>query len=130
MGVTRHRLSVTTAADGSATVKTEGAVTGAIEHVRYTPDGSTPIDTNGDLNIVGEATGIVVANHDNIGTSAFTKAYRQATHGIDGAAAVYAAAGSPVLDKITIAGERLVLTIANGGDTKSGIFDIVVSNDD
>lgn len=130
MSVTRHRIVATTDGSGNFTGQTQGAVNGAIEHVRYTPDGAAPLDTGADLDIVGETTGIVVANHDDIGTSAFTRAYRQATHGIDGAAALYAADGSAVLDKVVVAGERLTLTIAGGGNAKSGTFDIVVSNDD
>jgi len=130
MGITRHRIEVVTDASGDFTGYTQGAVNGLIEHYQYTPDGANPLATGADLDITGDKTAIVVANQDNIGTSAFTKAVRQATHGVDGVAAVYAAGGSPVLDKIAIAGERLKLVIAAGGNAKSGIFDIVVTNSD
>jgi len=126
--VTRHRIVATTDASGNFTGFTQGAVNGKVEQVSYIPDGATPLDTNSDLDITGEVTGLVVANHDNIGTAAFTRAYRQATHNADGSAALYAAAGTPVNDKVAIAGERLKLVIAQGGNTKSGTFDIIVSD--
>jgi hypothetical protein len=129
MGALNYRILVTTDAAGAAIAKSSMPVFGRIEYVIYTPDATNPLDTGADLDITGENSGIVVANHDNIGTVAFTRAYRQATHGIDGAAALYAAAGQGVLDRIAIAGERLKVVIANGGNTKSGIFDIVVSDD-
>jgi hypothetical protein len=129
MAITRFRIAVTTDAAGAFTGYTQGAVNGIVQHVQYTPDATNPLATGADLDITGEVTAIVVANHDNIGVTAFTKAYRQATHGVDGAAALYAAAGSAVLDKIAIAGERLKLVIAQGGNTLSGVFDIVVTDD-
>lgn len=120
----RHRIEVTTDASGDFTGYTV-PVWGRVVQVLYTP-GASPIDTNGDLDITGETTGIVIANHDNIGTSAFTKAYRQPTHTAAGAAAIYAATDG-VLDHVWIAGERIKLVIANGGNTLSGTFDIWVA---
>lgn len=125
---TTFRVPVTTDGAGAATAFTVSPVMGRVEYVRYTPDGAAPLDTAADLDITGENSGVVVANHDNIGTSAFTRAYRQALHGVDGAAALYASAGEPVLGKIAIAGERLKVVIASGGATKSGTFDIIVSH--
>jgi hypothetical protein len=122
-------IKVDVLTDGSGNFSyTTMPVTGVIEHVRYTPDASAPLDTGADLDIVGGRSGIVVANHDDIGTSAFTRAYRQATHGVTGAAALYAAGGTAVNDKIAIAGEVLTLTIAQGGAAKAGVFEIVLSH--
>lgn len=128
MGIVNFRLEVLTDASGDYTGYTL-PVSGRVEHVRYTPDGTSPLDTGADLDITGDSSGVVLANHDNIGTAAFTRAYRQATHGVDGAAALYAAAGTGVFDKVAFAGERLKLVIANGGNVKAGIFDITVNND-
>lgn len=129
MSVTNFKVPVTTDASGDATAYTQGPVLGRVEHVRYTPDGTNPLDTNADMDITGETSGIVVANHDNIGTAAFTRAYRHATHGVDGVAATYNGTAG-VFDKIAIAGERLKVVIANGGNAKSGTVEIVVSDDD
>lgn len=127
MSITSYKVTVTTDGSGNASEKTL-PITGFLEHVGYTPHGSTPLDTGADLDITGESSGIVVANHDNIGTSPFTRAYRQATHGVDGAAATYDGT-EPVLTRIALAGERLAVAIANGGAAKSGTFEFVVSDD-
>jgi hypothetical protein len=68
-----HTVSVTTDASGDFTGFTVG-VFGRVLQVRYVP-GAAPIDTNGDLDITLADTGVIVANHDNIGTSAFTRVY-------------------------------------------------------
>lgn len=125
MYVERHVVSVTTDASGDFTGYTP-VVKGEVLQVRYIPDGTSPLDTGADLDITCEQSGVVVANHDNIGTSAFTKAYRQASHGVDGTAALYAAGGAAVNAPIVAASERLKLVIANGGNAKSGVFHIYV----
>jgi hypothetical protein len=116
-----QRVSVTTDSSGDFTLTLRG-ISGAFLQLRYVPDGSNPLDTGADLDIVGAETGLVLVNHDSIGTSAFTKCYRQATHGVDGSASLYAAAGEPVEDYVTVHGEDLTFTISNGGDTLSGTF--------
>lgn len=118
-------VSITTDASGDDTEFT-GVVTGCVSAVRYVPDGTSPLATGADLDITGEITGIVVSNQDNIGTSAFTVAPRQATHGVDGTAALYAAAGTAVNTPVCVANERLKVVIAQGGDTKSGVFYILI----
>lgn len=114
-------VPVTTDASGDFSQQTP-VLNGRLVQYRYVPDGSSPLDTGADLDIVGTTTGIVVANQDDIGTSAFTKAPRQATHGVDGSASLYASTGEPVEDVILIVGETLTLTIANGGNAKAGTF--------
>lgn len=109
------RVEITTDDSGDFTTTTI-PLQGGVYQYRYTPDGSNPLDTGADLDIVGADTGIVVANQDDIGTSAFTKAPRQATHGIDGTADDGAA--------LIAINERLTVTIANGGDTLSGVLHI------
>jgi hypothetical protein len=117
--IVRHRISVTTDAGGDATAFTPVAF-GRVLQLRYVPDGTSPLDTAADLDITLKESGVVVANHDNIGTSAFTKVYRQATHGIDGSASLYAAGGEPTEDHVFVAGEPIKLVIASGGNAKSG----------
>lgn len=114
-------VSVLTDASGDFTATT-AATSGKIVQVRYVPDGSSPLDTGADLDITGSKSGVVIANHDNIGTAAFTNVYRQATHGVDGSASLYAAAGEPVEAPIYVAQEGITLTISNGGNAKAGKF--------
>jgi hypothetical protein len=119
MQISLHTVAITTDGSGDYTQATCD-IAGAILQYRYVPDGTSPLATGADLDIVGSTTGLVVVNQDNIGTSAFTKAPRQATHDDTGAASLYAAAGEPVESFIYVCGESLTVTIAEGGDTKSG----------
>lgn len=118
-------VAVTTNGSGAATEYTS-VVTGCVAQVHYIPDGTAPLDTGADLDITLETTGVIVANHDNIGTSAFTRVYLQATHAADGSASLYAGSGEPVEAPICVANDRLKVVIANGASTKSGTFYIWV----
>ena len=55
-----------------------------------------------------------------------TVAPRQALHTVAGVAAVYAAAGEPVLGPIGISDSRIKIVLAQGGDTKTGVFHFVI----
>lgn len=117
----REVVAVTTIADGSATAYS-GVVTGKISTVRYAKtdfaDGST-------ITLTCEATGETIWTEANVNASA-TRAPRQATHTTAGAAALYAAAGVAVNDKIALANDRVKIVIASGGATKSAVFHIVM----
>lgn len=119
MSVTRITIPILTSAGGAFTTTT-GPVAGPILQWRYVPDGSVPLDTNSDIDITATDSGLVVADQDNIGTTAFTKTPRQPTHAADGSASLFAAGGEPVEDKIYIGGETLTVTIAQGGNAKAG----------
>src|SRR5690606_28345131 len=93
------RVPILTDASGDFSYDT-GPVNGKVYWYRYVPHGASPLDTGADLSITGKTSGIVVANQSNIGTSAFTKAPRQATHDETGTASLYADSGEPVEDKI------------------------------
>lgn len=114
-------VAATTNGSGAFSTTLSGA-SGCFLQMVYVPHGSTPIDTNADIDLVGATTGLVLIAHDNIGTSTFTRCYRQATHATDGSASLYAAAGEPVEDYIFVHGEDLTFTVANGASTKSGTF--------
>jgi len=126
MYVERHEVAIETSAGGAFTGYTP-VVTGEVVQYSYVPDGTTPLDTGADLDITGEQSGAVIANQDNIGTAAFTKAPRQASHGVAGGAALYAAAGEAVLVPIVVARERLKVVIAQGGNVKKGTLHIFVA---
>lgn len=118
MNIKRYTIPLTTSSGGAATGYSEEPVTGRVLQVAYVP-GAQAIDTNGDLDITLETTGVVVANHDNIGTTAFTRCYRQPTHEEDGSEQEFAS-GLSVHEPVYVSGERIKAVIANGGDTKSG----------
>lgn len=125
--IQRFDFTLTVNASGAATVFSSGPVTGEIRQISYTPDGSNPLDTGADLTITGEESGVPILTITNIGTSAVTFAPRQATHTVASAAALYAAGGVAVLDRIALGGERIKVVVAQGGVSMTGTLSIAVS---
>jgi hypothetical protein len=125
--VERHAFDVVTSASGAFTGYSP-VITGQIAQYRYVPSTNNMAST-ADLDIVGEVTGLIIADQDNIGLSAFTKAPRGPVHDVAGVGRAYSSAAplSVVTDIIRVANERLKLTIAQGGDTKNGKFYIWVA---
>lgn len=118
MNITQRTVLVTTSAGGaySADIFPEK---GILMRISYKPDGSTPLDTGADLTITESNSGIVVYTQANIGTAAFTKLPRAPICSIaDGVNS------TSVFDYVPIA-DKLTLTIASGGATKSGTFYLV-----
>ena len=115
-------VAVTTIADGSATAYSEGPVTGKISQIRYV---KTDFDNGSTFTITSEATGETIWAESGVNASA-TRAPRQATHSTAGVAALYAAAGTAVNDKIALANDRIKIVIAAGGNVKSGVFHVVL----
>jgi hypothetical protein len=79
-----------------------------------------------DFTITGEATGINLWTESDVNASA-VRAPRQATHSQVGVAALYAAAGTAVADKVALANDRVKIVLAQGGNAKVGVFHILVS---
>lgn len=115
-------VAVTTIADGSATAYSEGPVTGKISQIRYV---KTDFDNGSTFTITSEATGETIWAESGVNASA-TRAPRQATHSTAGVAALYAAAGTAVNDKIALANDRIKIVIAAGGNVKTGTFHFVI----
>lgn len=121
--VQRHRVSVTTAADGSATAYTDDPISGVIAAVIYT---KTDFDNGVDFTITGETTGTGIWTESNVNASA-TRCPRQPTHDAIGAASLYAVGGEPVEAPIVLGQERVKIVIAQGGNVKTGTFDVLVA---
>lgn len=117
----RHSIAVVTAADGSATAYSP-VVTGKVSQIRYV---KTDFATGVDFTITAEATGETIWTQTNVDASV-TVAPRQATHSTAGAAALYAAGGTGVNDKIALANDRVKIVIAAGGDAKTGTFHLIM----
>lgn len=116
----RHVVSLTTAADGSATGYTP-VVTGRISAIHYVKgDFADGVD----FTVTAEATGESIWAETNVNASA-TRAPRQLTYSQTGSSIAYAATFG-VYDQIVLARDRVKIVIAQGGDTKSGTFHIVV----
>ena len=118
-------VAVTTNASGAATAYSE-VVNGRILTIVYAPHASTPLDTGADVTVTTETTAQSVWAESDIGTSALARSPRQATHGTDGSASLFAAGGEPTEDYIWAAGERIKVVVAQGGNVKSGTFTFIV----
>lgn len=121
----RHQVTVTTDASGDGTGYTP-VLTGQILAIIYTKPGSGNYANGVDFAITLESTGQNLWTESNVNASK-TVSPRQATHGADGVAALYAAGGSAVLGPIVAAQERVRVVVAQGGDTKVGTFTVVVA---
>lgn len=117
----RLTVSVTTAANGSATAYSE-PVDGFLSQIRYV---KTDFANGVDFTITAEATGETLWAENNVDASA-TRAPRQATHDTAGVASLYAVGGEPVEAPIALARDRIKIVIASGGDTKTGTFHFLV----
>ena len=118
----RHEVAVTTAADGTATVFTP-VVTGKVSQIRYV---KTDFTNGVDFTITSEATGETIWTQTNVDASV-TVAPRQPVHDTAGAASLYAGAGEPVEDYISLANDRVKIVIAAGGNAKTGTFHVVIA---
>jgi hypothetical protein len=115
----RHAISVTTAADGSATAYSP-VLNGDILAVQYVKDDFA--DT-ADFTITTETTAQNVWVDTNI-TASETVYPMVATNGTDGAA--LSGAGT-LMGRIPVADERVKIVIAQGGNAKSGAFYVTVA---
>lgn len=120
----RVKLSITTAADGSATAYTP-RFSGKIHSVQYVKDATTAYIDGVDFAVTSEATGENIWTEANVNASA-VRYPRAPTHSQAGAAALFAAGGTAVLDKIGVANDRVKIVLAQGGNAKTGAFHIVV----
>lgn len=117
----RHEVAITTDSSGDATGYTP-VVTGRISTVRYA---KTDFADGVDFTITIEGTGEGVWTESNVNASA-TRAPRQATHDIVGAASLYASGGESVEAPIVLANDRVKIVVASGGNTKTGTFHVVI----
>jgi len=121
MALKTHEVAITVNADGDGTGYTP-VISGRISQIRYVKDDYAD---GVDVTITNELTGETIWAEENVNASA-TRAPRQATHSTAGVAAVYAAGGAAVNDKIVVAASRVKIVVAAGGDTKSGTFYVTV----
>lgn len=124
MFIQRHRVAVVTATGGGATGYTP-VLTGQLLAVHYLKDGSNAFASTADFTITGEAIGESVLAVSNINASTSWMP-RRATHTVAGAAALHATGGAPKLEPVPLAGDRVKIVVAQGGNTKNGAFEVVV----
>lgn len=115
--VNKVSVAVTTDASGDVTAFSE-VVTGRLLSVSFT---DTDLADTADFTITTDRDAQALLTVSNIASST-TWHPRQATHGKDGTASLYAAAGEPVESDIPIFRDRIKVVVAQGGDTKTGSF--------
>lgn len=123
MAIRRFNVAVTTASDGSATVYSP-YLSGFLHQIQYV---KTNFSDGVDFTITAEATGETLWTESNVNAAA-VKAPRQATHSTAGVAALYAAGGTAVGDRIALGRDRVKIVIASGGNATTGAFNILIDD--
>lgn len=119
-----HTLSVTTSAGGAATVYTPTTV-GEIRAIRYVP-GASPLDSTADFTFTDNETGLELLTVTDVGPSAREWYPAIGVMTTTGVVALYAAAGTSVMDRIPIA-HAIKLVVAQGGASKTGTVYLYVA---
>lgn len=121
----RLTVALTTEADGSKTTYSDPIEYGLLSQIRYVKPGSGGFDNGSTITITTETTGENLWTQTGVNASA-TVAPRQATHGVDGAASLFAAGGTAAQDKIAMVNDRIKIVIANGGNAKNATFHFLI----
>jgi len=127
--VKRLRREVTTDASGNAEVfaPIAGTASGKIHSICYVKDGSTPFDNGVDFAITLNTTGENVWTESNVNAST-TRYPRAATHKEDGAA--YAGGDLEAFrEPIAMGRDKVKITISSGGNTKKGVFHVLLTDE-
>lgn len=119
----RYKVTVTTDGSGAATAYTP-RLAGLLNSIHYV---KTDYADGVDFTITSEATGETLWTESNVNAAA-VKNPRAASHTTAGAAALYAAGGVAVLEKIALASDRIKIVIAQGGATKVGTFHFLIGD--
>ena len=119
--ISRYRVVVTTAANGTATAYSR-RIAGKIHSIRYV---KTDFADGVDFAITADVTGENIWTESNVNATA-DRYPRAPTHSQAGVVALYASGGTGVLEPIAIAGDKVKIVIAQGGNVKIGTFHILV----
>lgn len=121
MAIRRFVVSATTDGSGDATVYSPHLY-GKLVSIAYV---KTDFADGVDFVVTAEDTGETIWSEENVNASA-VRHPRAATHSTAGAAALYAALGEAVNDKVAISADRVKIVVASGGATKTGTFHITI----
>lgn len=122
--VRREVVDVTTDASGDGTGYT-GVVDGLIHAIRYVADGTSPYANTADFTVTTEASGQAVLTATNVAASATYQPWA-ATVDVTNAAALYAAGGTAVNDRLPVGAERIKIVVAQGGASATGRFHVYI----
>lgn len=113
----RSTVVVTTLADGSATAFSD-TITGSLSTIIYTKNN---FSNGAVLLITAESTGEVLWSQTSVNATA-TIAPRQPVSTTLGAAALYAAGGTAILDKIVLINDRAKIVLTGAGNVTTGTY--------
>ena len=122
--VQRYVLDVVTATGGGATAFTP-VTTGRVAEIKYVKDGSNGYTNGVDLTVESEATATQFWREDDVNASKTVYPVAGATTAT-GAALLFAAGGTAVPVPFFVAEDRLKVTVASGGNTKTGRFIVTI----
>lgn len=123
MAIRKFTVPVTTAADGTATAYSP-YLSGFVESIQYV---KTDYVDGVDFTITADVTGETIWTEANV-NAAVVKRPRAATHTTAGVAALYAAGGTAVQERIALGRDRVKIVLAQGGNATSGSFVITVDD--
>jgi len=118
-----HEVSITTNGSGAAEGFTP-VVTGRVLQIRYVKPGSGGFANGVDVDVTLEDSGVVVWDEDNVDASK-TVLPRQGVHNTAGVAATLDGTRL-MLEPVYVASERVKIAVANGGDTLTGTFHVLI----
>lgn len=99
-------------------------ISGYIESIQYV---KTDYTDGVDFTITAEATGETIWTETDVNAAKVVRP-RAPTHSTAGVAALYAAAGTAVNDRIALGRDRVKIVLAQAGASKTGAFVITVSD--
>lgn len=102
-------------------------LSGYIESIQYVKPGSGGYSNGVDFTITAEATGEAIWVDTDVNASETVRP-RAPTHTTAGVAALYAADGTAVNDRIALGRDRVKIAIAQGGNGTTGTFIITVDD--
>ena len=117
----RISLPISTDGAGDADVQTGGVV--GLLHAVYVENGT--LAATADITITDAATGHALLTLTDVAADALYMP-RGATHGTTGAAALYAAGGTGIQDRIPVSGQIRVV-VAQGGASASGTLTLYIA---
>jgi hypothetical protein len=124
MTTRRFVVPVTTDGSGNATVYSP-YMSGELMQISYIKPGSGGFSDGVDFTLTAEATGQTLWGENDVNASKHCLP-RAGTHSTAGVAALYAADGVAVNDRIALSRDRVKIAIASGGSAKTGSFHIIV----
>lgn len=120
-----RRFIVTVAVDASGDATAYSPyLSGGLSAIHYI---KTDYADGVDFTITSEATGETLWTESNVNAAKVCRP-RGATHSNAGVAALYAAGGTAVNDKIALGRDRVKIVVAAGGVSKTGAFHIVMED--